>query len=526
MVFTQQSLLRMINFLYKYFSKNFHLIFLRISLSKNNYKNFNDLNFKQNDFINYKIIKYYIQKNYFVKNIKIQDIHTFNFLNFYQKLGGKKGIELSKINIFLWFKNFKYYKSFPWTAEYASKRLINLIYNYDFICSISDKKEIAKINKILNFHIKRISFETSFKKKDSLSSSEILALVLIECCKKSLNSKLIKKIDSLVDIQIDENSVHKSYNILEHAKFLNNLIEVRNIFLFFNIETSQNFKNNILAMTSVLKTYQHADTSLPLFNGCNNNYNKTIEQIFEKEQFVKTLTLTKFKNGIATYKDSKKIVFFDVVQPSNLGFHNELGSGSLAIELSAYGEKIITNCGGSEIGGKNPAYLKYSAAHSTIILDNTNISEVREDGINSNYLKRVNFETSDEKNVITLSGTHNGYLTNYKKICKRTLFINKKRDLLRGEDTIISTQSIIKKNVYHIRFHLMPEISTTITENKKNIIIKTKKNNIWIFKSNKEIVIEKSIFVKNDIANETNQIVISGVTSLLNTKIMWSLEKI
>ena len=320
--------------------------------------------------------------------------------------------------------------------------------------------------------------------------------------------------------------MHKSYNILEHAKFLNNLIEIRNIFLFFNIETSQNFKNNILAMTSILKTYQHADTSLPLFNGCNNNYNKTIEQIFEKEQFVKTLTLTKFKNGIAAYKDSKKIVFLDVVQPYNLGFHNELGSGSLAIELSAYGEKIITNCGGSEIGGKNPAYLKYSAAHSTIILDNTNISEVREDGINSNYLKRVNFETSDEKNVITLSGTHNGYLTNYKKICKRTLFISKKRDLLRGEDTIISTQSIIKKNVYHIRFHLMPEISTTITENKKNIIIKTKKNNIWIFKSNKEIVIEKSIFVRDDIANETNQIVISGVTSLLNTKIMWSLEKI
>ena len=68
--------------------------------------------------------------------------------------------------------------------------------------------------------------------------------------------------------------MHKSYNILEHAKFLNNLIEIRNIFLFFNIETSNNFKNNILAMTSVLKTYQHADTSLPLFNGCNNNYNK------------------------------------------------------------------------------------------------------------------------------------------------------------------------------------------------------------------------------------------------------------
>ena len=516
----------MINFFYKDFLKSFQLLFLRIGLGKKNYKNFHDLNFKQNDFINYKIIKYYVLKNNFISNLKIQDIHTFNFLFFYQKLGGKKGIELSKKNIFLWFKKFKYYKNFPWKNEYASKRFINLLYTYDFICSISNQKEVTKINKILYFHIKRISFEIGLKKVESISSSEILALVLIECCKNSLNSKIVKEIDNLINIQIDENSVHKSYNILEHAKVLNNLIEIRNIFLFFDIETSQNFKNNILAMTSVLKTYQHTDKSLPLFNGCNNNYNKIIEQILDKEQFVKSKKLTNFKNGIAVNKGTNKIIFFDVVKPSNLGFYSEFSSGSLSIEFSAYGEKIITNCGSSEIGGKNPAYLKYSAAHSTIILDNTNVSEVKDTGVNTDYLKNVNFEEKNEKNLLILSGTHNGYLTNYKKICKRTLFISKKKELLRGEDTIISTKSIIEKNVYHVRFHLMPEVSTTLTENKKNIIIKTKKNNIWMFKSNKEIEIKKSIFVRNDIANETNQIVISGVTSSLNTKIKWSLEKI
>ena len=72
----------------------------------------------------------------------------------------------------------------------------------------------------------------------------------------------------------------------------------------------------------------------------------------------------------------------------------------------------------------------------------------------------------------------------------------------------------------------MPEISTTITENKKNIIIRTTKNNIWMFRSNHEMAIEKSIFVRNDIANETTQIVIRGITSTLNTKVEWSLEKI
>ena len=183
----------MINFLYKKFSRSFQLFFLRIGLGKNNYKNFKDLNFKQNDFINYKIIKHYVVKDNFINNVNILDAHMFNFLFFYQKLGGKKGIELSKKNIFLWFKKFKYYNQFPWNAEHASKRFINLLYNYDFICSISDKKEIAKINKILNFHIKRIIFEIGIKKPDNITSSDILALVLIECCKNSLSTKINNK---------------------------------------------------------------------------------------------------------------------------------------------------------------------------------------------------------------------------------------------------------------------------------------------------------------------------------------------
>jgi hypothetical protein len=124
----------MFNFLYQNISRSFQLFFLRLGLNKRNYENFKDMNFKQNDFINYKIVKSYVVKNNFVKNLKIQDAHTFNFLFFYQKLGGKKGIELSKKNIFIWFEKFKYYKNFPWDTEHASKRFINLVYNYDFIC--------------------------------------------------------------------------------------------------------------------------------------------------------------------------------------------------------------------------------------------------------------------------------------------------------------------------------------------------------------------------------------------------------
>ena len=130
-----------------------------------------------------------------------------------------------------------------------------------------------------------------------------------------------------------------------------------------------------------------------------------------------------------------------MVQPTKLGFNKDLNAGSLSIEFSANGEKIITNCGGSESSGKNPAYLKYSAAHSTIILNNTNISEIKENETNKIFPKEVFFETKDYDDKLILSGTHNGYLKKYKKICKRQLVINKNKNIFKGEDIIISTKS-------------------------------------------------------------------------------------
>ena len=63
------------------------------------------------------------------------------------------------------------------------------------------------------------------------------------------------------------------------------------------------------------------------------------------------------------------------------------------------------------------------------------------------------------------------------------------------------------------------------TNNKKNIILKTKMNNIWLFKSNTELIIEDSISVDNNITKPTKQIVIKGVLSDKKIIEKWSLEK-
>ncbi len=114
----------------------FIFIFLRFKSRKN--LSFLELNFRKIDFTNYKQVKLFIfKKNFYIK--KDKNIHTFDFLNFSKKLGGKIGISLSKDVIFNWYQVYKNKIGFPWLEDLQSKRLINLLYNYEYINSSSKK---------------------------------------------------------------------------------------------------------------------------------------------------------------------------------------------------------------------------------------------------------------------------------------------------------------------------------------------------------------------------------------------------
>ena len=230
-------------------------------------------------------------------------------------------------------------------------------------------------------------------------------------------------------------------------------------------------------------------------------------------------------NGIFYFEDKDKKIFLDAVQPTSSLHSKRLSAGTLALEFSSNKEKIITNCGALEKSTGNAAYLRYSAAHSTVILENTNISEIRENQPHIKYPQIVTLKQNvkDLKHTIELS--HNGYIKNYKKIVKRKIYFQENQNYLVGEDSIISSTSKNKEIIFHIRFHIMPNINITQTNSKRNIILKTKNNVIWVFKANKDLVLEESVFMDKNNVKETKQIVIKGITKQNREKGQWYLSK-
>ena len=503
------------------------IVFIYIIYRFKSYKklSFIDLNFRKANFTNYKQIKSFIFKENFYR-LKNKNIHSFDFLNFSNKIGGKIGINLSKDSIFGWFKQNKNKLNFPWSEDLASKRLINLLYNYEYINSSSKLNDKRKLDNIIFFHIQRVLLDFNIKKISEISSFDIIAYVMSSLIINKINNRKIEYIKFIIENQIDKLGVHKSYNILEHSKFINNLNELKNILLFFNMKQSSYFDEIILKMTSILNQYFHNDGSLPLFNGANNIYTKIIYNSLNKDTYLAKREFANVNNGIAFYGDKNKKLFFDVVQPNKDMISANLSAGTLSIEWSGFGEKIFTNCGASESFGKNPEYLRYSAAHSTIILQNTNISEITEGNPHIKFPQSVVFRKESNNEMEIFEGSHNGYIKKFNKIIKRKLMVFINKNKLEGEDTFISYKNTQERLIFHIRFHLADDMTYNFTNNKKNIILKTKLNNIWLFKSDAELVIEDSILVDNNFTKPTKQIVIKGIIFDNKTIRKWSLEKI
>lgn len=463
------------------------------------------------------------------KNNEIpNDFHTFDWLTVAKKIGGAQCITLAKKQIFDWHKK-KYSKlSHLWISSLVARRLTNLIYNYDFFAVSSTEDEKKIIHKIIleHFLILNCEFKTLKIHDQDIVVPKIVLLMNLIYKKKTTNTIqiLLKQIKNT----IDQNGRHKSNNPSYQAEFVCQMHEIKNIFLFFNLKIPEEIENQIKSMTSTMLSFLHKDNTIALFNGSNN---ANLKDFIKTLNLVKDLKPKKLKNatdGIVVYEDKKKKLLLDITRPSSKKINQNLHAGTLSFEISGNKEKIITNCGSIETRhGKKPEYLRYSAAHSTIILNNTNISELVENKSYRRAPKKINFIFDENNNEIVWEASHDGYEKNFNKIIKRKILIFKDENKIIGKDSIISTKIKSNKILYNIRFHLMPHCSCLLTNNHKSVLIKTGLNESWIFESISPITVEDSIFVGDGKKLEqTKQIVISNYAEVTNKIENWSFKKI
>ena len=470
-----------------------------------------------------------IKKSDYQNLVKEHNYQTFDWLIVSKKMGGVENIIRSKQIIIKWIQSKYSFFNNSWKIDIAAKRLINLIYYYDFYSQTMKKKETTLINNCILKHFLFVINHLNNKDFEKHSISIIKAGILAKLILNEDISKINKLISFYLNFIIDQNGFHKSYNPSYQVEFINFLHEIKNIYLYFKAPIPKEINFQLINLTSVLNNLFHKDGSICLFNGSNNFNKKIFNHILNQLEDIRTKELINVKNGIAIYNDKNKKIFFDIVKPTNKNINNHFHASTLSFEFSSKKEKIITNCGSLENrSGNNPEYLRYSAAHSTIIINNTNISELINKKSYKRIPKNISYNTNENSLYYILEASHDGYLNNFKKVIKRKITISKNDNKIYGIDTILSIKNLNnKKESFNIRFHLTPGCKCVLTNNKKSVLIKTTLNNSWIFKFKNVVRIEESIFIKDGKEVKQNkQIVLSGIVKEMKHLEEWSLEEI
>ena len=214
--------------------KNIYIVILKYFNSNSWIINFNQKKFNKIEY-NFNQLNIFFQDNILIKNIIInnsffkktntvnKDIYynTFDWLISSKNIGGENSLNFAKKQIKLWIKENYSKISIFWNNEYCSKRLINLIYTYDFYSITSNDIEKKNFKKLIYIHfiINRIYIKNISAESLSIENCKAdLLMLLIFKRKINKTTEILKK---QINYHVDPNGFHKSYNPINQAKYIN-----------------------------------------------------------------------------------------------------------------------------------------------------------------------------------------------------------------------------------------------------------------------------------------------------------------
>jgi len=228
------------------------------------------------------------------------------------------------------------------------------------------------------------------------------------------------------------------------------------------------------------------------------------------------------------------IVVVDAAPPPPQKMTDQGSASTLAFELSDGGQRLVVNCGGpgplpTDLPQELVEGLRTTAAHSTLVLADTNSTNILADGSLGKGVEDVAIDRTEDNDSSRLEASHDGYVRTFGLIHKRSLLLGNDGKELRGSDQLSAKgrKKIRESAAYAVRFHLAPGVEATITADGMGAILRSKGAPPWNFRCRGgNLATEESLWIDGrGEPRRTTQLVIVGEVSALGGEIGWQFRR-
>jgi uncharacterized heparinase superfamily protein len=288
-------------------------------------------------------------------------------------------------------------------------------------------------------------------------------------------------------------------------------------------ETPAFLQAAIEQMAPVLRLLQHGDGGLALFNDSTEGEGLQVDMVLERAGRRGRPLMSAPQSGFHRLQAGRTLVLVDTGAPPGPGLDLGAHAGTLSLEVSVGRERLVVNCGAHP---SDPSWRKAqrsTAAHSTLVLDDVNSSELARDGTLRRRPQTVMCRREEAEGSVWLEASHDGYRRRFGQIHRRRLFLAASGDDLRGEDCLDGRGG----ERFAIRFHLHPEVQANLAQGGTTVLLRLPKGGGWRLRvQGAQVSLEDSVYL--GLAGEpqrSQQVVLSGPVAGPNTLVKWALKR-
>jgi len=228
------------------------------------------------------------------------------------------------------------------------------------------------------------------------------------------------------------------------------------------------------------------------------------------------------------------ILVLDAAPPPPQKMAAQGSASTLAFELSDGPQRLVVNCGGpgplpTDLPDELVEGLRTTAAHSTLVLSDTNSTNILADGSLGKGVEDVTIDRSEDNDASRLEASHDGYAKAFGMVHKRSVMLGNDGKELRGADQLIAKgrKKIRESAAYAVRFHLAPGVEATATADGMGAILRSKGAPPWNFRCRGGMLTsEESLWIDGrGKPHRTTQLVIVGEVSALGGEIGWQFRR-
>ncbi len=468
----------------------------------------------------------------------LAELHGFDWLRDLRALGGDSARRQARDLVGDWLVRQSNWHEVAWRPDVLGSRLFAWLGQHDFFCASAEdayrQNYLASLARQAK-HLSRVLPRGTNGAGLILAAKGLVAAGLSLPGHDAWIAQGLRLLERACAQQILADGGHISRNPAIQTQVLRHLVDTRSALLAAQREVPAFLMAAIDRTAPFLRMLRHNDGGLALFNGGNEGHGWLIDMLLAQADSRGRPLTSAPHSGFERIVANRTIVLMDTGVPAPGQADASAHASTLAIEISIGRERIIVNCG-ARPGAREPwtQVQRSTAAHSTMIVDDTNSSDVLATSKAGRRPGNVAIDRNDENGNIWLSASHDGYGPLFGVTHQRRLYIDASGEDIRGEDSmVLEGDGKRPPRGYALRFHLHPSVQASLVQNGSAVLLRPPSGVGWrLVAEGGTVSLAESVYLGgNDEIRRSEQIVVSGVFDPPDgdgaiARVKWALKKV